>query len=112
MSAPASNSILIVGGNRGIGFGLVEESVGQYFSRYVALGDLLTRVEQLKRDSTTTVFATARDPEKADALTMLVKQYPSRLTVLKLDMLDESSVMVRFSTVKLSRLGADRRPPL
>lgn len=42
------------------------------------------------------VYATARDVTKADALHKLVKEYPGRLVLIKLDMLDEKSVAVRF----------------
>ncbi|KAL8290359.1 hypothetical protein RQP46_002617 [Phenoliferia psychrophenolica] len=76
----SASSILIVGSNRGIGLGLTEEA--------------------LKRDSTTKVYATARDPAKADGLTKLATAYPNRLVVLRLDMLSEASVEAAATELK------------
>lgn len=52
-----STSTLVVGANRGIGFGLVEQT--------------------LIRDANSVVFATARDPTKADGLKKLADTLPS-----------------------------------
>lgn len=70
MSSPTSTHV--VGANRGIGLGLVEQT--------------------LIRDATSVVFATARDPNNADSLKKLTETYSLRLIILKLDMLDEKSV--------------------
>ncbi|KAK4700082.1 hypothetical protein P7C70_g6172, partial [Phenoliferia sp. Uapishka_3] len=72
--------ILIVGGNRGIGLGLVKEA--------------------LKRDSTSVVFATARDVSKADSLKALEKEYPGRLVPVAVDMIDESTISAAVKDVK------------
>ncbi|KAL8277265.1 hypothetical protein RQP46_010334 [Phenoliferia psychrophenolica] len=71
---------LIVGGNRGIGLGLVEDA--------------------LKRDSTGVIFVTARDVSKADALQTLAKKYPGRLIPIQLDMLDEATIKTAISDLK------------
>jgi len=63
-------NILITGANRGIGFELTRQL--------------------LKDDSR--IFATCRAPERADALQELAKEQPDRLTVLQLDIDDESSI--------------------
>ena len=63
--------ILITGSNRGIGFDLVE--------RYLQHDDTL-------------IFATCRNPTDAKALNALAEQYSHRLTVLKLDVTDQTSI--------------------
>ncbi|KAK4699898.1 hypothetical protein P7C70_g6356, partial [Phenoliferia sp. Uapishka_3] len=72
--------ILIVGGNRGIGLGLVKEA--------------------LKRDQTAVVFATARDVSKAESLRALEKEYPGRLIPVAVDMLDEGTISAAVTNVK------------
>ncbi|KAL8292015.1 hypothetical protein RQP46_001481 [Phenoliferia psychrophenolica] len=78
---------LIIGGNRGIGLGLVRES--------------------LKRYSNTTVFTTARDPAKATALVELQEAFPGRLHVLKADMTDEPSLAAAAAELKKSTPSLD-----
>ena len=63
-------NILITGANRGIGFELTRQL--------------------LKDDSR--IFAACRAPERADALHDLAREQPDRLTVLQLDIDDESSI--------------------
>ncbi|KAK4703782.1 hypothetical protein P7C70_g2440, partial [Phenoliferia sp. Uapishka_3] len=77
-----SPSIFIVGANRGIGLGLVKES--------------------LKRDPTSQVFATARDVANATDLLALQRKHPGQLHLLQLDILDETSVDAAVTKLKES----------
>lgn len=49
---------------------------------------------QLKAQPQATIYATARDLEKATELQKLKSEHGDRLVLLKLDMLDEASVEV------------------
>ncbi|KAL8276528.1 hypothetical protein RQP46_011076 [Phenoliferia psychrophenolica] len=73
-------TVLIIGGNRGVGLGLV--------------------IESLKRSSDVTVFATAREPAKATALAELQQTFPGRLHILKADMTDEASLVAAAAELK------------
>ena len=70
-------SILITGANRGIGFELTRQF--------------------LKDD--TRIFATCRNPERADALSELARQNADRVTVLQLDVSDEASIDAAMKAV-------------
>lgn len=69
--------ILITGANRGIGLGLVRESLGRG----------------------ATVFATCRDPEGAHALQSLVREHPDRLFITALDVTDAQSIDASYQHV-------------
>lgn len=84
----SSTSTLIIGANRGIGLGLVEKTLSSY--------------------PNVVVYATARDVTKADALHKLVKEYPGRLVLIKLDMLDEKSVADAAAELKTHTTTLER----
>jgi NAD(P)-dependent dehydrogenase (short-subunit alcohol dehydrogenase family) len=63
--------ILITGSNRGIGFGLVRQYLQQ---------------------SGTFIFATCRDPDRADSLRNLAASYPDRIQIAELDVTDDSTI--------------------
>jgi NAD(P)-dependent dehydrogenase (short-subunit alcohol dehydrogenase family) len=65
-----TQQVLISGSNRGIGLAFVQ----QY----------------LEFDAH--IFATCRDPQNADALQQLQKQYPTKISILKLEITDTSNV--------------------
>ena len=73
LSFNAQSVVVITGSSRGLG---------------------LEFVRQLLDSTESHVVATARDPQKADALTALVKQQPHRLKLVALDTGDESSIKV------------------
>lgn len=73
LSFNAQSVVVITGSSRGLG---------------------LEFVRQLLDSTESHVVATARDPQKADALTALVKQKPDRLKLVALDTGDESSIKV------------------
>lgn len=73
LSFNAQSVVVITGSSRGLG---------------------LEFVRQLLDSTESHVVATARDPQKADALTALVKQQPDRLKLVALDTGDESSIKV------------------
>ena len=62
--------ILITGSNRGIGFGLVRQYLQQ---------------------PGTFIFATCRDPDRADSLRNLAASYPDRIQIVELDVTDAST---------------------
>ena len=71
-----STVFIVTGGNRGLG---------------------LEHVKQFLEKSKVKVIATARQPEKADELQALAKQYHDRLSIVKLDNGDEASIEVRIA---------------
>ena len=73
-----SSVFIVTGGNRGLG---------------------LEHVKQFLEKSKVKVVATARQPEKADDLQDLAKQYHDRLTIVKLDNGDEASIEARVAQV-------------
>ena len=73
LSFNAQSVVVITGSSRGLG---------------------LEFVRQLLDSTESHVVATARDPQKADALTALVKQQPDRLKLVALDTGDEKSIKV------------------
>ena len=75
-----STVFTVTGGNRGLG---------------------LEHVKQFLENSKVKVIATARQPEKADDLQSLAKQYHDRLSVVKLDNGDEASIEARTAEVVL-----------
>ena len=54
----------------------------------------LEYVKQILETTESHVVATARNPQKSDALTRLSKQYEERLKLVTLDTEDESSIKV------------------
>ena len=70
-------TILITGANRGIGFELARQF--------------------LKDDSR--IFATCRNPERAEALNRLAREHPDRVTVLQLDITDDASLSAALKAV-------------
>ncbi len=77
--------VLITGSNRGIGLALTRH--------------LLNRGDR--------VFATARYPEQADDLRELERQYPHSLTVVRLDVEDEESILEAVRKVSAHVEGLD-----
>ena len=63
--------ILITGSNRGIGFGLVRHYLQQ---------------------SGTFIFATCRNPDRADSLENLAASYPDRIQIVELDVNDDATI--------------------
>ncbi|KAK4697251.1 methyltransferase, partial [Phenoliferia sp. Uapishka_3] len=55
---------------------------------------------ELKRDSTSVVYATARDVAKADSLKALGKEYTGRLVPVAVDMLDEATISAAVTEIK------------
>ena len=76
---------LITGANRGIGLALTR---------------------QLLQDDAR-IFATCRAPKRADALTELAQHHPQRVTVLQLDITDESSIDSAVKAVAAETDGLD-----
>lgn len=70
--------VLITGANRGIGLGVVQE--------------------YLRRGSVH-IFATYRDPKKANELLELAARHPNDLTVVQLELADSSSIEGSYKTV-------------
>lgn len=64
-------NILITGANRGIGFALVEQFLSQDGNR---------------------IYATCRNPDRAEALSALADANPNHLRILQLDVDDEASI--------------------
>jgi NAD(P)-dependent dehydrogenase (short-subunit alcohol dehydrogenase family) len=71
------NRILITGANRGIGLELAHQCAA--------------RGER--------VFASCRSPEKADALEKIATQHPGMLTILQIDVTDQSSIAAAAAIV-------------
>ncbi len=69
--------ILITGANRGIGFELTR---------------------QFLKDNSQ-IFATCRNPERADVLNELARKHPDRVTVLQMDVNDEASIIAAAKAV-------------
>ena len=69
--------VLITGANRGIGLGLVKQ--------FLLAGEM--------------VFATCREPERAEALQVLSQEYPERAVVVPLDVGCDESVAAACTTV-------------
>ena len=77
--------IFITGANRGLGLG--------FTSAYLAAGNR--------------VFASCRHPEQADALNVLARSYPESLTIVSLDVADQSSIDDSYRQVNLQVDGLD-----
>lgn len=69
--------ILITGANRGIGLELVRE--------YVQCGDV--------------IFATCRQPDRADVLQALARQHPDQVKILPLEVTDRAAIDAVFAAV-------------
>lgn len=78
--------IFITGANRGIGLELVRQYLEQDTAR---------------------LFATARQPASADALTALAAQYPDRLTIIRLEVTDAEAIEAAVRTVRAEADGLD-----
>ncbi len=78
--------ILITGSNRGIGFELVRQYVG---------------------DGDVRLFATCRNPDEAQQLQELANLYASQLHVLQLDITDEDSIAAAAAAVAAKVDGLD-----
>jgi NAD(P)-dependent dehydrogenase (short-subunit alcohol dehydrogenase family) len=78
--------ILITGSNRGIGLALIKQ--------YLTQDD-------------TTLIATCRDPERADALNAVASANPDRVRVIKLDVIDKQSIANAVGTVAQQIDGLD-----
>ena len=70
--------ILITGSNRGVGFALVQA--------YLESAD-------------TFIYATARNPQNADQLQALAQANPQRITILKLDINDDTTIADTAKTI-------------
>jgi NAD(P)-dependent dehydrogenase (short-subunit alcohol dehydrogenase family) len=77
---------MITGANRGIGLAFVEAHLQAGYR----------------------VFAGCRNPDRADELQACVSQYPSQLTVVQLDVTDESSVVQMAAHVMTQTSHVDR----
>ncbi|KAL0028677.1 hypothetical protein WJX79_010100 [Trebouxia sp. C0005] len=86
VSLNAQSVVVITGSSRGLG---------------------LEFVRQLLDTTESHVVATARDPQKADALTALAKQQPDRLKLVALDTGDESSIKAAAKEVASLYSGVD-----
>src|SRR5574341_1254240 len=69
--------ILVTGANRGIGL--------EFVRQYAALGER--------------VYAAARHPQEAGDVRALAHQYPEQLTIIPLDVADQSSVEAAYCEV-------------
>lgn len=78
--------ILITGSNRGIGLALIKQ--------YLTQDD-------------TTLIATCRNPERADALNAVASANPDRVRVIKLDVIDKQSIANAVDTVAQQIDGLD-----
>ena len=78
--------ILITGANRGIGLGLVQQ--------YLARGNAH-------------IFATCRQPDKADDLQALAASHPDSVTIIQLDMADEAAIHAALEVVREHVDGLD-----
>jgi len=70
------------------------------------LGLHLTK-QLCERDSTERVFATCRQPERAHELSQLQQSFPSKLSILQLDVSHEDSIESARSAVEASCNGVD-----
>ena len=75
----STDAVLVQGASRGIGLALVRR--------------LLAHSECGR------LFATCRNPQAAEELATLAEEYPRRLSVLRLDLLDETSIAAAASAV-------------
>ena len=78
--------ILVTGANRGIGFGIVQQYLKQ---------------------NDTHVFATCRKPEEADDLIKLAATNPVRITIVKLDLSDITSIEQSLKVIQEHVDGLD-----
>lgn len=81
----SATRVFVTGANRGIGLGFARE----WLSRGAR------------------VFATAREPDEADDLSVLAGEHPDRLTVLACDVTDEESILAARNRVAEEVDGLD-----
>ncbi|GAA6221202.1 uncharacterized protein LOC108879780 [Lates japonicus] len=88
MSVKLEGNILVTGSNRGLGLELVKQLA-----------------EKTRQEAH--IYACCRDPEgtRAEALRKLTAQYPGKITMIKLDMLDEDSILTAVQAVS-KQVGA------
>jgi NAD(P)-dependent dehydrogenase (short-subunit alcohol dehydrogenase family) len=105
---------LVIGANRGIGLGLVEELVS---GRRSYLFERMRKhlPSQVKKHSTDVVYATARVPAEAKELQEIARKSDGRVIVVQLDMVDQASIDVsdspRSAAGSIAANGGDRLPP-
>jgi NAD(P)-dependent dehydrogenase (short-subunit alcohol dehydrogenase family) len=81
---------LIIAGNRGIGFALVNEIVsGLILNTQGRCADA-----QAAQDPSGTIFATTRNPSDSAELNEVASKSNGKIIVVKCDMIDEESVKV------------------
>ena len=106
MSDSQPRRVLVVGGSRGIGLGFVEQLVCMSSSLQDDLFSITDNC-QLARDSSTIVFATARNLSSSQGLQKLTLENPDRLHLFKADVTISDSIKALAAEIKKQTSSLD-----